>query len=98
MASAHNAVGELESLLFKATNPANKGNAQCIVHVKAGDHAKIRLLFTVEDVNTIKQFCDAVSKIDDGPAVACRLLAHKVQSPLDREASQVTEPRQRSGF
>ena len=49
----------LESLLFKATNPANK----------------------LEDVNTIKQFCDAVNATPDGPAVACRILAHKIQSP-----------------
>ncbi len=49
----------LETLLFKATNPANK----------------------LEDVNTIKQFCDAVSATPEGPTVACRILAHKIQSP-----------------
>ena len=42
----------------------------------------------IEDVNTIKQFCDAVSVIDDGPVIACRLLAHKIQSPQERESVQ----------
>jgi len=40
----------------------------------------------LEDVNTIKQFCDAVNKANlissnEGSAIACRLLAHKIQSP-----------------
>ena len=44
----------------------------------------------LEDVNTIKQFCDAVNANLGGDAavVACRLLAHKIQSPQDREALQ----------
>ena len=45
----------------------------------------------IEDVNTIKAFCDAVSAANsagDGPAIACKLLAHKIQSPQDREATQ----------
>jgi len=57
---------QLENLLFKATNPANK----------------------IEDVNTIKQFCDVVAKSSDGSILATRLLAHKIQSPLDQEALQ----------
>ena len=40
-----------------------------------------------EDVNLIKQFCDAVSQVpDSGPLVATRLLAHKIQSPQPQEA------------
>ena len=40
----------------------------------------------LEDVNTIKQFCDAVNTANasgssEGSATACRLLAHKIQSP-----------------
>ena len=42
----------------------------------------------IEDVNTIKQFCDAVLSMSEGPSVACKLLAHKIQSPQDREAIQ----------
>ena len=44
----------------------------------------------LEDVNTIKQFCDAVNANLGGDAavVACRLLAHKIQSPQEREALQ----------
>lgn len=44
----------------------------------------------LEDVNTIKQFCDAVNSNLGGeaPVVACRLLAHKIQSPQEREALQ----------
>ena len=54
----------LETLLFKATNPANK----------------------LEDVNTIKQFCDTVNETNasgsnEGSVAACRILAHKIQSP-----------------
>jgi len=56
----------LETLLFKATNPANK----------------------VEDVNTIKQFCDIVSQSAEGPLLASRLIGHKIQSPQDQEALQ----------
>jgi len=58
--------GRLETLLFTATNPANK----------------------IEDVNTIKQFCDCVSQSPDGPLLAARLLGHKIQSPQDQEALQ----------
>ena len=64
--SSSSAVGNLEHLLFKATNPSNK----------------------LEDVNTIKQFCDAVNAHQEGPVIACRLLAHKIQSPQEREAVQ----------
>lgn len=44
----------------------------------------------LEDVNTIKQFCDAVNSNlgGDAAAVACKLLAHKMQSPQEREAVQ----------
>eukprot|EP00092_Neocalanus_flemingeri_P017450 GFUD01018876.1.p1 GENE.GFUD01018876.1~~GFUD01018876.1.p1 ORF type:complete len:707 (-),score=214.15 GFUD01018876.1:131-2251(-) len=42
----------------------------------------------IEDVNTIKQFCDCVSQSADGPALATRLLGHKIQSPQDQEALQ----------
>ena len=44
----------------------------------------------LEDVNTIKQFCDAVNSNmgGDAPAWACRNLAHKIQSPQEREALQ----------
>ena len=43
----------------------------------------------LEDVNTIKQFCDAVNTTPgEGAVVACRLLAHKIQSPQEREAVQ----------
>ncbi len=49
--SAQPSVANLEALLFKATNPANK----------------------IEDVNTIKRFCDAVvDALPEGAAVACR--------------------------
>ena len=44
----------------------------------------------LEDVNTIKQFCDAVNSNlgGDAPTLACKLLAHKIQSPQEREALQ----------
>jgi ADP-ribosylation factor-binding protein GGA len=44
----------------------------------------------LEDVNTIKQFCDAVNSNmgGDAAAMACKLLAHKIQSPQEREALQ----------
>ena len=40
----------------------------------------------LEDVNTIKQFCDLVNKTNtngnnEGSVAACRILAHKIQSP-----------------
>lgn len=40
----------------------------------------------LEDVNTIKQFCDLVNKTNangssEGSVTACRILAHKIQSP-----------------
>ena len=45
----------------------------------------MQILFSnkLEDVNTIKQFCDAVNANLGGEAavVASRLLAHKIQSP-----------------
>lgn len=42
----------------------------------------------IEDVNTIKQFCDCVCQSPDGPLLASRLLGHKIQSPQDQEALQ----------
>ena len=43
----------------------------------------------IEDVNTIKAFCDAVNEANpEGSVLACRLLAHKIQSPQEREAVQ----------
>ena len=39
-----------------------------------------------EDVNVIKQFCDCVGQSPEGPLIAARLLAHKIQSPHDQEA------------
>ena len=42
----------------------------------------------IEDVNTIKQFTDAVADIPDGSVIATRILAHKIQSPQEREAVQ----------
>ena len=39
-----------------------------------------------EDVNVIKQLCDTVSQAPEGPLIATRLLAHKIQSPHDQEA------------
>ena len=40
----------------------------------------------LEDVNTIKLFCDLVNQTNDdgnneGSVTACRILAHKIQSP-----------------
>ena len=42
----------------------------------------------IEDVNSIKQFCDCVNQSTDGPLMAARLLGYKIQSPLDYEALQ----------
>jgi len=42
----------------------------------------------IEDVNTIKQFCDCVCQSPDGPLLAARLLGHKIQSPQEQEALQ----------
>eukprot|EP00095_Tigriopus_kingsejongensis_P004766 maker-scaffold77_size404793-snap-gene-0.17 protein:Tk04766 transcript:maker-scaffold77_size404793-snap-gene-0.17-mRNA-1 annotation:"adp-ribosylation factor-binding protein gga3-like isoform x2" len=42
----------------------------------------------IEDVNTIKKFCDEVQATKEGPAIACKLMAHKIQSPQEREAIQ----------
>ncbi|KAL3877707.1 hypothetical protein ACJMK2_035373 [Sinanodonta woodiana] len=39
-----------------------------------------------EDWEYIKQFCDKVNIEIEGPQVAVRLLAHKIQSPQEREA------------
>jgi hypothetical protein len=45
----------------------------------------------LEDVNTIKQFCDAVNATPEGPVIACRILAHKIQSPqVGRGARKLT--------
>lgn len=47
----------------------------------------------LEDVNTIKLFCDLVIETNangnnEGSVTACRILAHKIQSPQEREAIQ----------
>ncbi|TRY74797.1 hypothetical protein TCAL_07113 [Tigriopus californicus] len=42
----------------------------------------------IEDVNTIKKFCDTVRNTKEGPSIACKLIAHKIQSPQEREAIQ----------
>lgn len=42
----------------------------------------------IEDVNTIKKFCDTVRNTKEGPAIACKLIAHKIQSPQERESIQ----------
>ncbi|CAB4057112.1 FPGS [Lepeophtheirus salmonis] len=44
----------------------------------------------LEDVNTIKQFCDLINKdeSDNSSIIAIRLLAHKIQSPQEMEAIQ----------
>ena len=39
-----------------------------------------------EDWEYIMIFCDKVNKDLEGPTVAVRLLAHKLQSPQEREA------------
>ena len=39
-----------------------------------------------EDVDDISKFCDQVNKELEGPQTAVKLLAHKIQSPQEREA------------
>ena len=39
-----------------------------------------------EDWETITKFCEQVNKELEGPQTAIRLLAHKIQSPQEREA------------
>lgn len=39
-----------------------------------------------EDWETITKFCEQVNKELEGPQIAIRLLAHKIQSPQEREA------------
>lgn len=39
-----------------------------------------------EDWETILKFCEQVNKELEGPQIAVRLLAHKLQSPQEREA------------
>ena len=43
---------------------------------------------TAPPVNVIKQFCDCVQLSPSGPAIAARLLGHRLQSPQDHEALQ----------
>ncbi|XP_014785844.1 ADP-ribosylation factor-binding protein GGA3 [Octopus bimaculoides] len=57
-------VETLDSLLNKATNPANRE----------------------EDWDHMMMFCDRVNKDIEGPMISVRLLAHKLQSPQEREA------------
>ena len=73
----------LDDLLFKATNPSNKVHllSKTVAWVVFRPKEPLLILFQLEDVNTIKQFCDAVNATPDGAAAACRLLAHKIQSP-----------------
>ncbi|XP_076074052.1 ADP-ribosylation factor-binding protein GGA1-like isoform X4 [Mytilus galloprovincialis] len=54
----------LETLLNRATNPANRD----------------------EDWEHILAFCDQVNKEIEGSQIAVKLLAHKLQSPQEREA------------
>lgn len=39
-----------------------------------------------EDWDAIMAFCDRVNKELEGPQISVRLLAHKIQSPQEREA------------
>ena len=39
-----------------------------------------------EDWEFIMSFCDQVNKELEGPQIAVRLLAHKIQSPQEKEA------------
>lgn len=39
-----------------------------------------------EDWDAIVEFCDQVNRELEGPQIAIRLLAHKIQSPTEREA------------
>ena len=39
-----------------------------------------------EDVDDISKFCDQVNQELEGPQIAVKLLAHKIQSPQEREA------------
>ena len=39
-----------------------------------------------EDWEYIMGFCDQVNKELEGPQIAVRLLAHKIQSPQEKEA------------
>ncbi|CAI9743394.1 ADP-ribosylation factor-binding protein GGA [Octopus vulgaris] len=57
-------VETLDTLLNKATNPANRE----------------------EDWDHMMMFCDRVNKDIEGPMISVRLLAHKLQSPQEREA------------
>lgn len=40
----------------------------------------------VEDWDAINKFCDQVNNELEGPQYATRLLAHKIQSPIERES------------
>lgn len=39
-----------------------------------------------EDWDAINKFCDQVNNELEGPQYAVRLLAHKIQSPIERES------------
>ena len=39
-----------------------------------------------EDWDAIMAFCDQVNKELEGPQISVRLIAHKIQSPQEREA------------
>ncbi|ELU12059.1 hypothetical protein CAPTEDRAFT_52512, partial [Capitella teleta] len=39
-----------------------------------------------EDVETVLSFCDQINKELEGPQISVRLMAHKIQSPQEREA------------
>ena len=85
-ATATQPLPNLDDLLFKATNPSNKVHlltktVAWVVFRPKEPLSVFLILFQLEDVNTIKQFCDAVNATPDGAAAACRLLAHKIQSP-----------------
>ena len=39
-----------------------------------------------QDHNAVMSFCDRINNDFEGPQMAVRLLAHKIQSPQEREA------------
>lgn len=64
------------------------GGPRSVVHLEALLFKATNPTNKIEDVNTIKQFCDAVCATSEGAVIACRLIAHKIQSPQEREAVQ----------
>jgi len=67
-----------------AAEPVDQGQARLeALLFKATDPSN-----KIEDVNTIKLFCDHIEKITDGAIIAGRLLSHKIQSPQERESLQ----------